>query len=216
MNKDENEKKVEEKKKKEGGCCGGGSSKKKKKSKPKLLSLLTIGNQEVGKTAILSKFIDNTFMQKTVRTTSQEFRVVERTIKIDNEDVKQKVKIWDSSGQERFRSIVISSAKNTNGIFLVYDVTSQKTFDDLQGWIQSIEEAKDLKTFPFIIMANKIDLEEQRVISHEQGKAFAESKKMPYFETSAKTGQGLNEALDYLITVATKSVMGIPNDNIII
>lgn len=215
MNKDENENKVEEKKKKEGGCCGG-SSKKKKKSKPKLLSLLTIGNQAVGKTAILNQFIDGQFLP-TLQTTGQEFRVVERTIKIDNEDVTQKVKIWDSSGQERFRSIVVSSAKNTNGIFLVYDVTSQKTFDDLQGWIQSIEEeAKDLKTFPFIIMANKIDLEEERVISHEQGKAFAASKKMPYFETSAKTGQGLKEALDYLITAAAKSVMGIPYDNIII
>lgn len=210
----ESTEKKEMKKKKKGGC--GGGDPKKERIKPKLLSLLTIGNQEVGKTAILSKFIDNTFMQKTVRTTGKEFRVVERTIKIDNEDVKQKVKIWDSSGQERFRSIVVSSAKNTNGIFLVYDVTSQKTFEDLQGWIQSIEEAKDLSTFPFIIMANKIDLEEQRVISHEQGKAFAASKKMPYFETSAKTGQGLNEALDYLITAAAKSVMGIPYDNIII
>ena len=214
MNKDENEKKIEEKKKKEGGCCGGSS--KKIKSKPKLLSLLTIGNQEVGKTAILSQFIDNIFIQNTVRTTGQEFKVVERTIKIEGKDVKQKVKIWDSSGQERFRDIVVSSAKNTNGIFLIYDVTSQKTFDDLQGWIESIEKAKDLKTFPFIIMANKIDLKDKRVITQEQGKAFAASKNMPYFETSAKTGQGLNEALDYLITAATKSVMGLPNDNIII
>ena len=214
MNKDENEKKVEEKKKKEGGCCGGSS--KKIKSKPKLLSLLTIGNQEVGKTAILSQFIDNIFIQNTVRTTGQEFKVVERTIKIEGKDVKQKVKIWDSSGQERFRDIVVSSAKNTNGIFLIYDVTSQKTFDDLQGWIESIEKAKDLKTFPFIIMANKIDLKDKRVITQEQGKAFAASKNMPYFETSAKTGEGLNEALDYLITAATKSVMGLPNDNIII
>ena len=214
MNKDENEKKVEEKKKKEGGCCGGSS--KKIKSKPKLLSLLTIGNQEVGKTAILSQFIDNIFIQNTVRTTGQEFKVVERTIKIEGKDVKQKVKIWDSSGQERFRDIVVSSAKNTNGIFLIYDVTSQKTFDDLQGWIDTIEKAKDLKTFPFIIMANKIDLKDKRVITQEQGKAFAASKNMPYFETSAKTGEGLYEALDYLITAATKSVMGLPNDNIII
>ena len=214
MNKDENEKKVEEKKKKEGGCCGGSS--KKIKSKPKLLSLLTIGNQEVGKTAILSQFIDNIFIQNTVRTTGQEFKVVERTIKIEGKDVKQKVKIWDSSGQERFRDIVVSSAKNTNGIFLIYDVTSQKTFDDLQGWIESIEKAKDLKTFPFIIMANKIDLKDKRVITQEQGKKIAASYNIPYFETSAKTGEGLYEALDYLITAATKSVMGLPNDNIII
>ena len=214
MNKDENEKKVEEKKKKEGGCCGGSSMN--IKSKPTILSLLTIGIQSVGKTANRSQFIDNIFIQNTVRTTGQEFKVVERTIKIEGKDVKQKVKIWDSSGQERFRDIVVSSAKNTNGIFLIYDVTSQKTFDDLQGWIESIEKAKDLKTFPFIIMANKIDLKDKRVITQEQGKAFAASKNMPYFETSAKTGEGLNEALDYLITAATKSVMGLPNDNIII
>ena len=214
MNKDENEKKIEEKKKKEGGCCGGSS--KKIKPKPKLLSLLTIGNSMVGKTAILNKFINNKFEEEMMSTIAQDFTVVNRTIKIENEDVKQQVKIWDSSGQERFKSIVISSARNTNGIFLFYDVTSQETFDDLQGWIKSIEEAKDLKTFPFIIMANKIDLEDKRVITQEQGKAFAASKNMPYFETSAKTGQGLNEALDYLITAATKSVMGLPNDNIII
>ena len=214
MNKDENEKKVEEKKKKEGGCCGGSS--KKIKPKPKILSLLTIGNSSVGKTAILNKFINNKFEEEMMSTIAQDFTVVNRTIKIENEDVTQQVKIWDSSGQERFKKIVISSAKNTNGIFLVYDVTSQETFDDLQGWIKSIEEAKDLKTFPFIIMANKIDLEEKRVITQEQGKAFAASKNMPYFETSAKTGEGLYEALDYLITAATKSVMGLPNDNIII
>ena len=215
MNKDENEKKVEEKKKKEGGCCGGSS--KKIKPKPKILSLLTIGNQSVGKTAILNIFIGGQFEEKTLMTIGQDCRIVNRTIKIDNEDVKQQVKIWDSSGQERFKKIVISSAKNTNGIFLVYDVTSQETYDDLQGWIKLIQdEAKDLKTFPFIIMANKIDLEEKRIISHEQGKAFAASYNMPYFETSAKTGEGLYEALDYLITAATKSVMGLPNDNIII
>ena len=180
------------------------------------MSLLTIGNQSVGKTAILNIFIGGQFEEKTLMTIGQDCRIVNRTIKIDNEDVKQQVKIWDSSGQERFRDIVVSSAKNTNGIFLIYDVTSQKTFDDLQGWIESIEKAKDLKTFPFIIMANKIDLKDKRVITQEQGKAFAASKNMPYFETSAKTGEGLNEALDYLITAATKSVMGLPNDNIII
>ena len=74
----------------------------------------------------------------------QQFYLLERDFVFDGKTVHIKSKMWDSSGQERFRDIVVSSAKNTNGIFLIHDVTSQKSFDDLQGWIESIEKAKDI------------------------------------------------------------------------
>lgn len=138
-------------------------------------------------------------------TVIQQFYLLERDFVFDGKTVHIKSKMWDSSGQERFRNIVLSAAKNTQGIFLIYDVTNEETFKDLLGWIESVKEVKDLTSFPFIIMANKVDLEDKRIISHEQGKTFADNLKIPYFETSAKTGQGLKEAFQCLFEKVYKS-----------
>ena len=201
----------------------GGLFGKKKKQQPKtqILSILAIGNSVVGKTALVKYYesmVNKTELKlEKAMSVSTEFVIVNITVKGENnEDVPVKVKIWDSPGQERFKDIVLSAIKNTQGIFLVYDITVQQSFDDLNNWIGRVKECKSITDFPFIIISNKIDLEEQRVVSTEDGKKFASDNHLPFFETSAITGQGVKEAFLALIQRVYNKNNNIKNDNIVL
>ena len=108
-------------------------------------------------------------------------------------------KIWDSPGEERLESIVLKAIKITGGIFLVYDITNRKTFDDLNKWIDRVKECHDISQFPIIIIGNKNDLEDKREVSKDEAQKFADTYHFPYFETSALTGKGVKEAFSTLI-----------------
>ena len=177
----------------------GSKSSKKKIKKPSILSVLTIGNSMAGKTALIHRFTDNFFDEKSMSTLATDFVIVEKKFKYKKDEAKVKVKVWDSPGQERFESFVVNALKNTQGILLVYDTTARKSFEDLQMWINKVNDCQVNTSFPFILIANKIDLVDQRHVTTEECKQFAEKLKMPYFETSAKTGQGVNEAFNALL-----------------
>ena len=181
-----------------GGCYSRKPKPGRKKQPP--LSILVIGNSIVGKTALIQRFVTNTFV-RTIPTLGTEFNMVNKKVKNNDEEVEVKIKVWDSPGQERFQSLVLSALKNTQGIFLVFDISSKLSFDDLQCWISRVAEAQDPKTFPFIIIVNKIDLEleGERVVTKEEAQAFADKYGLPLFETSAKSGQGVEEAFQTLI-----------------
>ena len=161
--------------------------------------------------------MDNVFKQEMTSTIGEEYFLLERNFVFEGKTVPLKVKMWDSSRQERFKNLVVSAAKNTQGIFFVYDATFTKSFEDLQGWIDNVNKVKDNTVgFPFIILANKVDLAEERKISHEEGKAFADKLNIPYFETSAKTGEGLQEAFQFLFEKVYMTTKGKANGNIAI
>ena len=120
------------------------------------------------------------------------------------------------TGQERFESLVLNAIKNTQGIFLVYDITEPKSFADLNNWIGRVKECKSISDFPFIIIANKIDLEDKRKIATDEGKKFAAENNLPYSETSAITGQGVNEAFLALIQRVYNKNNNIKNNNIVL
>lgn len=179
----------------------GGKSSKKKVKRPTILSILAIGNSMAGKTALINCYKGMKFDPSAVSTIANEFELFHKVLKDDkNEVAKVKIKMWDSPGQERFESIVVNALQNTQGIFLVYDTTNKQSFNDLQTWINRVNKYKDISSFPFILIANKIDLVNERQISQEECKEFAEKNKMPYFETSAKSGQGVKEAINSLIS----------------
>lgn len=182
-----------------GGLFGGKEKKKGNKKEP-LLSILTIGNSSAGKTALINRYHSKRF-DPTIITTANDFVISHKKLKDKaGEEVDVKIKIWDSPGQERFENIVLTAVKNTQGILLVFDITEKQSFDDLQKWIEKVESCKDIKTFPFILVANKIDLNDKRAIKEEQYKEFASKYGLQYFETSAKSGIGVDEAFDALIT----------------
>ena len=103
------------------------------------------------------------------------------------------MQIWDTAGQERFKNIQASYYKGANGIFVVYDITNRESFEHLNSWLIEIEKNGNKNVYKFLI-GNKNDLEDQRVISKEEGEEFASLNGLDFFETSAKTNYQVQEA----------------------
>ena len=103
-----------------------------------------------------------------------------------------RIQIWDTAGQEAFRSITRSYYKNSTCAFIVYDITSRKTFDNVVIWLK---ECKDMcfKDILIVLVGNKSDLEGRRAVSFEEGRKFAADNQLLFFETSAKDGSNIQE-----------------------
>ena len=105
---------------------------------------------------------------------------------------KVKVKIWDTAGQEQYKSLTRNFYRNSNGVVIVYDVTSRKTFNTVKDWISSISDAAD-KDIKIILIGNKIDL--PREVTTEEGRVMAQKFDIKFFETSAKDNTGISESI---------------------
>ena len=104
-----------------------------------------------------------------------------------------KLQIWDTAGQERFRTITNAYYRGAHGILLTYDVTDEGSFNNVRNWMRNIEQhASD--GVSKVLVGNKSDAEEKRVISTEQGEALAKEFGIPFFETSAKANTNVNDA----------------------
>ena len=104
-----------------------------------------------------------------------------------------KLQIWDTAGQERFKNIQASYYKGANGILVVYDITNKESFENLSSWLIEIEKNGNKNVYKFLI-GNKNDLEDQRVVTKEEGEEFASINGMDFFETSAKTAYQVQDA----------------------
>ena len=113
-----------------------------------------------------------------------------KNISIDNRNVR--IQIWDTAGEEAFRSITRSYYKSSACAFIVYDITEQKTFYDVTSWLN---DCRDLcyKDILIYLIGNKNDLEDKRQVSKEEGQQFAEENNLVFFETSALTGNNIEE-----------------------
>ena len=156
------------------------------------LKILILGDSSVGKTSLLLKYTDGYFPTIYVATIGVEYKI--KKITINNININ--LQIWDTAGQERFRSITQSFIKGADGILYVYDITQKKTFDDLKTWISQSEESAE--GFKKIIVGNKVDLEEERVISKEKLQKFCDDRNIQGFEVSAKIGKNLSECFEAL------------------
>ena len=115
-----------------------------------------------------------------------------------------KLQIWDTAGQERFRSIQASYYKGANGILVVYDITNRRSFEGLNSWLIEIEKNGNKNVYKLLI-GNKSDLEDERKVSKEEGKEFAEINGMEFFETSAKEDYQVQDAFIQLTRDVIKS-----------
>lgn len=157
---------------------------------------IIIGDSGVGKSCLLLQFTDKRFEPLHDLTIGVEFGA--RMVSIDSKNVK--LQIWDTAGQESFRSITRSYYRGACGALLVYDVTRRETFSHLQTWL---EDAKTNSNTAITIMliGNKCDLENKRQVSKEEGEAFAKANGLVFMETSAKTAQNVDDA--FLRTATT-------------
>ena len=162
----------------------------------KTCKILLIGDSSVGKTCLISKYAIGVFNEDYISTIGFDSRQKEEII--NNEKVL--VRIFDTAGQERFKSITANYLRNAEGVILVYDLTSTESFENLKFWIESIKNnLGNDEPIPIIIIGNKIDLEDARVINKSVAEKFAKDNNYKYFETSAKTGEGVDDAFREIV-----------------
>ena len=162
-----------------------------------ILKFIIIGDASVGKSNILSSFLSKYYNAEHETTIGVDFgtKIVKRN------ELVYKLQIWDTAGQETFRSIVRAYYRGTVGCLLVYDVTNRKSFESLTYWIEDLKS--NIPDVSVVLIGNKIDLNGSRVVSSDEGLEFAEKHNIIYFETSTKTSQNINECMMYLIDNAS-------------
>jgi len=158
-----------------------------------VFKILMIGDSSVGKSSVLMQHVEKSFSEQNTPTLGIDFKIAEMTI---NQN-KVQLQIWDSAGQERFRTITRAYYRGSHGIFLCFDLTSQESFDNLNQWLKEINLYAGENT-PKILLGNKSDLEDQREISYIDAKNFADSLGFDYFETSAKNATNIQKAFEKL------------------
>lgn len=160
-----------------------------------LYKIILIGDSGVGKSNILSRFSRNEFSLDCKSTIGVEFTA--RTVEIGGNLVKAQV--WDTAGQERYRAITAAYYRGAVGIIIVYDITKNNTFDNVQKWIKEIRENAPTDVV-LLLVGNKLDLAHFRQVEIEQAKYFAEKNICLFTETSALNGEGVEGAFDLLIS----------------
>ena len=141
-----------------------------------------------GKSAIVRRYTTGIFSNSKIMTIGVEF---DSKNVIINDKV-YRIQIWDLCGQEQFKSITKSYYKRAACILIVYDITNKETFNNLETLINESKEYSHKTTY-IVLVGNMADLEEKRQVSFEEGKKFANKYGIDFYETSAKTGQNINE-----------------------
>ena len=173
-----------------------------------IIKSLLIGDSNVGKTTIIGKFLDKNFSEKTLNTVGLDLKYA--NLNINNKKIK--LQLWDTAGQEKFRSMTTSYYRGVNVIIIVFDVTSQISFEHVKDWMNNIKQFAKIGVMK-VIVGNKIDLKDERIVTYVEGKNFAQSYNVKYFETSAITREGIVELFenicqDYSNTNRKKSIDG--------
>ena len=155
------------------------------------IKILLIGNAFVGKTLIVQKFIDNTFSKSTVSTIGVDLQ--SKVIDINGKKVKYL--IWDTAGEERMKTMTYSYYRGCHVILIVYDVTDRKSFENVTTWAECVDKFAKSNVLR-ILVGNKTDLEDKRIISTEDWKRLAEQNGLKYYEISALKITGLHEMFE--------------------
>ena len=158
--------------------------------------IIFIGDIYVGKTSIINVLMGQKFNNEYEASIGVDF--FSKTIKYKGKTIK--LQIWDSAGQEKFRSLIPNYIRGSSLVFIVYDVTNRKSFDNLQSWIDFVNNIENAN---IVILGNKIDLESQRQVSTDEVQKFCSEKNYEFYEVSAKEDNNLNNML-------FNSVAGLP------
>ena len=155
--------------------------------------IVVIGDINVGKTSILSRFRYRSFEQSYMPTLGIDFF----TKNLFYEDKTIRLILWDTAGQERFRSLIPSYLKNADCIIIVYDITNKDSFNSLTHWLNDAKN-NTIEGTIFVICGNKIDLKEKRVVTNEEIDEYIKKENLLYVECSAQNGEGIKELLNLI------------------
>lgn len=160
-----------------------------------LFKLLLIGNSGVGKSCILMRYADNSFTENFFNTIGVDFKI--KTISLNDQVIK--MQIWDTAGQDRFRTLTSSYYRGAHGIIIVYDVTNRDSFDNVRQWMQEIEKFAS-ENVNKLLVGNKSDLEEQREVTYDEGVELAKKFDIPFLEVSAKNAIHVDDTFTTMAT----------------
>lgn len=167
------------------------------------VKLLIIGDQAVGKSSITLRYTDDVFNSYISGTTGIDLKKKNVVIKNKetNTDIEYKLLIYDTAGHDRYRQFAKSQIKTVHGIIIVYDVTDKNSFNNVSNWIKQIQDLSSGST-PFVLVGNKTDLIDQRVIIKTEGDNMANKYNINYYETSAYNGNGIDDLFNYIANKA--------------
>ena len=160
-----------------------------------VFKVLLLGDSTVGKTCFLMRFTENTFQEIHMSTIGLDYRF--KKMPVDN-GKEATVQIWDTAGQDRFRAITKNYYKGAHGIILIYDVTNQKTFENVRNWVTQIRENASEKAIIYIV-GNKIDDKQNKVVTKEDGEKMAKEFDLKFFEASAKEDINIAPTFEALV-----------------
>ena len=177
------------------------------KKKKFQIRIITLGDNKVGKTSLINRYVDHKFSPNYLNTVGIDIKMKEKKLE-NGEEIR--VIFSDTTGQEKYNSLASNYIKKADGILLVYDITDKDTFEGIQKWEESINEESG-NDKPIVLIGNKTDLTDKRKINTENGKDFAKTfgDGIKFYETSCKTGENVEEAINDLIKQIYEKSKGI-------
>ncbi|XP_061131756.1 ras-related protein Rab-27A [Syngnathus typhle] len=175
-----------------------------------LIKFLALGDSGVGKTSFLYQYTDGKFNSKFITTVGIDFRekrvIYDSTGRDGSSGRKQKIhmQLWDTAGQERFRSLTTAFFRDAMGFILLFDLTNEQSFLNVRNWMSQLQVHAYCENPDVILCGNKCDLADQRAVNEEEARELAEKYGIPYFETSAASGQNVSQVVDVLLDLVMK------------
>ena len=160
-----------------------------------ICKIVLVGESSVGKTNILSRLCKNEFNTESTSTIGVEF--ASKVLTVDNKKIR--LQIWDTAGQEKFKSITNAYYKNAKGALVVYDITKASTFEAVEKWVKELRNIGG-NDVVITLVGNKTDLKHMRSVNKEDGMEKAEKLGLAYIETSALNNSCIEDAFNFLIT----------------
>ncbi|OMJ70274.1 hypothetical protein SteCoe_31785 [Stentor coeruleus] len=150
--------------------------------------IVTLGEGRVGKTSLALKYVKNEFHKDEISTVNANY--LSKLVNIPQGSVQ--LNIWDTAGQERFRAIASNYYRQAKGALIVYDITDRKSFDKVVSWIKELKSQAE-KNIVIVVAGNKSDMEKERQINRPEALEFCRKMQIRHFDTSAKSGNGVEE-----------------------
>ncbi|XP_022306769.1 ras-related protein Rab-27B-like isoform X1 [Crassostrea virginica] len=170
-----------------------------------LIKFLALGDSAVGKTCFLHQYIDKEYKPSFASTVGVDFREKRLVHRVPGADGvvgrshRIHLQLWDTAGQERFRSLTTAFFRDAMGFILLFDLTNEQSFLNIRNWLTQLQTHAYCENPDIILCGNKADLEDQRKVSEERAREIAEKHGLPYFETSAATGQNVAKVVECLL-----------------